>query len=722
MLRMRWLVAMIGVAAVAAMSTAGAQAPGDDSAPPASNALVARLSAISGTVSTSRGDTGEWDTGALNTPLVSGDKVAAGEGARAEVQIDYADLLRLGSNSQANLTELNNDQIQVQVAAGLADYVVLRDARASAEIDTPNVAVRPSKEGVYRINVISDDETDVIVRQGEAEVSTPQGSTLLKKGQLMTIQGTDNPEYQIAEAPAQDAWDRWNKDRDHSIETAVSFQHTNPYYTGVQSLDGYGNWTVVPGYGNVWMPEEGAGWTPYSDGRWVYEPGWGWTWVGYEPWGWAPYHYGRWMMYDAQWAWWPGPVTPFYRPLWAPAYVSFFGFGGGGFGGGFGVGVGFGSIGWLPIGPCDPFRPWWGGRGRTSINITNVTVINNYRNGAVIAPLAIAGRGRTRYSNLDAVMTNARVRAAVNRVPAADFGRGAVGARQHVSVTELRGGRVLGGSLPVRPGQESLHVGRPIERSVVSRPVANSFYAVHRAPEVRGGVNAGPARFGSRGTGQSAVHEAAPAQSGRPADNGFRRFGAAGAPGPRQAAPEARPQPQAGAPDRGFQRFGAGGAPGPRQAAPEARPQPQAGAPDRGFQRFGAGGDPGPRQVAPEARPQPQAAAPDRGFQRFGAGGDPGPRQVAPEARPQPQAAAPDRGFQRFGGARQQGPPEAQPQARPESAPRAYSRPPLPVGHSIVEAPRPMPQPRPQMSNPGRVSSQERAPQARGQSRDAHGR
>ncbi len=53
----------------------------------------------------------------------------------------------------------------------------------------------------------------------------------------------------------------------------------------------------------------------------------------------------------------------FYRPFWAPAYVSFFGFGGGwGFGFGFGWG-GWGGFGWLPIGPCDRFFPWWGGYG-----------------------------------------------------------------------------------------------------------------------------------------------------------------------------------------------------------------------------------------------------------------------------------------------------------------------------------------------------------------------
>src|SRR5260370_33212231 len=69
------------------------------------------------------------------------------------------------------------------------------------------------------------------------------------------------------------------------------------------------------------------------------------------------------MWCGGSWAWWPGPVWGggFYRPFWAPAYVSFFGFGGG-WGVGFGWG-GWGGFGWLPIGPCDPFFPWWGGYG-----------------------------------------------------------------------------------------------------------------------------------------------------------------------------------------------------------------------------------------------------------------------------------------------------------------------------------------------------------------------
>ncbi|MGH9486056.1 MAG: DUF6600 domain-containing protein, partial [Terriglobales bacterium] len=471
----KWLVAILaGLVGLTILAVAQAD---NSSTPPVSDELVAHLSAISGNVSTQRADTGTWVAGALNAPLVSGDQVAAGEGARAEVQIDYADLIRLGDNADVHLTSLTSKNIQLQLGAGLADYIVLQGAQATSEIDTPNIAIYPQERGVYRILVASDSETQVIVRQGEVQISTPQGSTQLKRGQMITVEGVSAPQYKITDAPARDAWDQWNQTRDHALEVAQNETHANRYYTGVQELNGYGYWTNVPGYGDVWVPNEGPGWSPYSAGQWTWEPYWGWTWVGYEPWGWAPYHYGRWFVYGPSWVWWPGPVTPYYRPIWAPAYVSFFGWGGG-----FGVGVGFGSIGWLPIGPCDAFRPWWGrGRGGyysvryTNININNI-YINNSRQRRVLPPLAVASREHVAYSNLNDLRTNARVRQALIRVPSNQFAHGAISARSHVSVAELRNGAVLGGTLPVVPTRASLGDSRIARPGQAPIRAANHFY------------------------------------------------------------------------------------------------------------------------------------------------------------------------------------------------------------------------------------------------------
>src|SRR5215472_8585056 len=335
---------------------------------------AARVSYIHGDVSMQRGDSGGWSAVTVNTPLVPGDQIATGDKSRTEVQLDYAHILRLAAQSQAKMANLSRNQIQVQIAQGYANLTVLKGGEANIEIDSPNVAVHPLGPGRVRVQVNSDAETDVIVRSGEVEVTTPQGSTRIKEGQLITIRGTDNPEYKVVDAPSNDDWDRWNRDRDRTIETASSWHNTNHYYTGSSDLDANGRWVYVPGYGNVWQPnDQGPNWAPYQDGRWAWEPYWGWTWVSYEPWGWAPYHYGRWFVRGSSWVWWPGPVTPVYRPIYAPAYVSFFGFGSG-----VRVGFGFGSIGWIPVGPFDPFFPWYG-RGFHNVNVVNINVINVHK-------------------------------------------------------------------------------------------------------------------------------------------------------------------------------------------------------------------------------------------------------------------------------------------------------------------------------------------------------
>src|SRR3984885_1886636 len=327
----------------------GGSAPSYNTPAPVENKGVARVSLIHGDVSTQRGDSKDWSAAVLNAPVLAGDRVSTGDKARTELELDYANTLRLAEHSQANITQLTRSQIQIQLGHGMANYTVYRGSDADAEIDTPNVAIRTERrESSFRILVSADDHTEVLVRKGEVEVTTPQGGTRVGQGQFITIQGTgDQEQYKIGEAPARDDWDQWNTDRDNMIRNSTARRHTNDYYVGSEDLDGHGTWSEVPDYGPVWTPSVDDGWAPYRDGRWVWEPYYGWTWVGYEPWGWAPYHYGRWFVYGGRWSWWPGPVAvyPGYYPVWSPAYVSFFGWGGGV---GIGVGFGFGTVGWFP--------------------------------------------------------------------------------------------------------------------------------------------------------------------------------------------------------------------------------------------------------------------------------------------------------------------------------------------------------------------------------------
>jgi len=436
---------------------------------------VARISLMNGEVSTQRGDSGDWIAATVNAPLVNGDRVATAANSRAEIQLDYANILRLNEKSEVQVAELANNRIQVQVASGLVNYVVFKGAQANSEIDTPNVVVRPMGEGVYRIEVEGAGQTLVTVRKGQAQVSTPQGSTTVRQGERITARGSaDDVQYRTDLAVGKDEWDSFNDQRDSAILNAESYRYTNQYYTGVSDLDQHGRWVHVPGYDWCWTPNVDSGWTPYSDGRWTWQPYYGWTWVPYESWGWAPYHYGRWFSYNNAWAWWPGPVWGVgigYRPIWAPAYVSFFGFGYGHRNFGFGFGFGFGSIGWLPIGPCDPFIPWYGrggwGRGGyynhyNAVNITNVTNVHNVTNirnitgiQNAMGPLSTRANG---YSNLQGIQRgDAHVARAFNMVSSDRFGQGSLrGAIQHPGSASLKEGRLVAGGLPVVPTRASL--------------------------------------------------------------------------------------------------------------------------------------------------------------------------------------------------------------------------------------------------------------------------
>jgi hypothetical protein len=434
------------------------------------NQGVGRVSMIHGEVSTQRGDSGTWSAAVLNQPVVNGDKVSTGAGSRAEVQLDFANILRLGPNAQANIASFTHDHIQIQLAQGMANYSVFNESEAEPEIDTPNVGVHPAhKDVILRIEVRPDGDSIVIVRKGEAQISTPKGIAELKEGEMATVRGpSEDAEYKISPAPDRDDWDRWNSDRDRMIHSARAWQHTNRYYTGSEDLDANGSWKNVPDYGQVWVPNEPEDWAPYRDGNWVWEPYYGWTWVGYEPWGWAPYHYGRWLWYGGAWGWWPGPVwgAGFYRPFWAPAYVSFFGFGGGF---GFGFGFGWGGFGWLPIGPCDRFFPWWGGFGGRFgfVGFDRFGTLNRFGG---FEPL----HGGTRFSNL-AHINDAHIGGALSTVGAGHFGAGRTAA---VAAThaQLSSARMMTGNLPVVPTRASLSAsGRAAASSTIHNTAAQHF-------------------------------------------------------------------------------------------------------------------------------------------------------------------------------------------------------------------------------------------------------
>ena len=459
----RILLSALVVAALSAVIPLQAQDNAEPDGQYEPGRAVARISVLIGDVSVRRGDSGDVVAAAVNGPVMADDRVLTGASGRAEVELDSANMIRIGPNSEVRFTGMDVKSFQVQVGTGTLMFRTLRPSQAQVEVDAPSVAVRPMRPGAYRVTVREDGTSEITVRSGEAEIDSQRGGEHLETGQTMDARGpASDAEFQVVQPIPFDAFDRWNDERDRFILSSQSYQHVSPAISGAEDLDQNGQWVQDPNYGQVWQPTDvGPDWAPYQNGRWVWEDYYGWTWVSADPWGWAPYHYGRWFMGPGGWAWYPGPVLA--NPFWAPAYVGFFGFGGGL---GIGVGFGFGGVGWVALAPFEAVHPWWG-RG----------LYAGFRGGVYANHTNIVGN-----ANVMSAYRNARVTGGAVGMNTAGFGRG--GQISSLNRSQIQSAGLVHGVLPVSPDRSSLRMSDHSVSGRYAQSSAQSFASRMQTPRV----------------------------------------------------------------------------------------------------------------------------------------------------------------------------------------------------------------------------------------------
>ncbi len=324
-----------------------------------------RLSYQEGNVSFWRPGALDWLSARLNTALATGDGLSTGAAGVLELQIDSRAFIRADENTQLSLIGQSHDILRIKVAAGRVSFD-LRELPSGyvVQVATPNALFDIRNRGYYRVEVGG--ETHFITRRGGFASVLPVGGpaqSILPSEQIVARDGGMIATYA---APPADQWDQWNKARSEELIDSLSSRYVPPGVAGIDDLDHYGTWRLVPEYGAIWLPDQSASdWAPYSTGAWVWDPNYEWTWVDDAPWGWAPYHYGRWVNVDGFWAWAPGPIQET-QPAYAPALVAFFGLG---HDAALRLRMDSAGVGWIALGWGEPVQPWWGStdfRGKAS--------------------------------------------------------------------------------------------------------------------------------------------------------------------------------------------------------------------------------------------------------------------------------------------------------------------------------------------------------------------
>ncbi len=292
--------------------------------PEYTNNSIARLSYVNGNAFIQRSSELAYEEGVVNMPIAQGDRVGTTDG-RAEVYFGKGKYIRLDNKTKVdfiNLPKRGNDLIQIRIWSGHVYFSVNSlDREKSLEIHTADVSIYILDEGLYRINVRENQETEIFVFNGLIEAAGESGSVLIKEAQkLVAIDGHFTSRPIRFHTVAEDSFDRWNEDRDITLRERMAQKYLPSELDDYEGeLQTYGDWTYVDPYGYVWIPHDvRLQWRPYHNGRWIWISTCGWTWLPYESWGWVTYHFGRWhWRVGIGWYWIPTTV-------WSPGWVSWY--------------------------------------------------------------------------------------------------------------------------------------------------------------------------------------------------------------------------------------------------------------------------------------------------------------------------------------------------------------------------------------------------------------
>ena len=400
--------ALLALACAAGLALAPAALADDDDPP----ARVGRVALLQGTVSFHPSPDDQWIPAELNYPVAQSTALWADTGSVIEIEIGAA-RVRLASGTELDVVQLDDQNVILSVPQGRVEIALHGLGNGERyDIQTPRGDVDLLSDGNYRVIAGTDvDPTRVASFSGQAQLVGAASAITVGANQEMIAAAGTPVAYTVATA-LQDAFDS-----DFFRAAALIYARPVPAYAppvpGVAVLSQYGVWREDPRYGYLWFPTRvEVGWQPYRRGHWSFIAPWGYTWIDDAPWGFAPFHYGRWVMIGDSWAWVPVErgvlIEPGYRPVYAPAMVTFIGNPAALTVGIAGVAI---SVGWVPLGPGEPWHPWYPHSdrylrqanvvnvNRTVItNITNTTIINNttYINqrAAVVVPQTAFATGR----------------------------------------------------------------------------------------------------------------------------------------------------------------------------------------------------------------------------------------------------------------------------------------------------------------------------------------
>ena len=221
------------------------------------SAKAGGINAVTGRTGVQQQGSTEWEQLTIKDNLEAGDMVKTGIDGRVEMLLNPGAYLRIGENSEFELTNNSLENLEVRLLRGTAivEATGTEDTELMINITTPHTKMAIVRRGLYRVNVFPGDATELIVRKGRVLISDSQ--TKVKGGRKLIFSGHTFSMAKLEKADKEkDALENWSKDRAETVAKA-NRRISN------RDLD-----TALASFGDRWS----RGFSSRSSGIWVFNP------------------------------------------------------------------------------------------------------------------------------------------------------------------------------------------------------------------------------------------------------------------------------------------------------------------------------------------------------------------------------------------------------------------------------------------------------------------
>lgn len=179
------------------------------------SAKAGGINAITGLASVHGRGQSEWQQLSITDDLEAGDRVRTAFDGRVEILLNPGSYLRVGGDSEVELSNNSLENLEVRLLRGTAivEATGADDIELNINISTPHARLAIVRQGLYRLNVVPGDNTELIVRKGR--VILGDSHTKVKGGNKVVFSATNVSVAKLTkeEKKVTEDVDVWSKQR-----------------------------------------------------------------------------------------------------------------------------------------------------------------------------------------------------------------------------------------------------------------------------------------------------------------------------------------------------------------------------------------------------------------------------------------------------------------------------------------------------------------------------